>query len=354
MEILDTQFLDISLTDWLIYLATGLGIAALLVGVQAFVAGRAQRLAARTSNVIDDLIVNVISSTRRFTLLGLGLWVAALIRQLPGETRSVVAKGFLLILLVQIGLWGSRLITWWLEQYRARKLAEDPSAVTTMSAAGFVGKIALWSVLLLVALDNYGIDVTALVTGLGIGGVAVALAVQNILGDLFASLSIILDKPFVVGDFLVTGDSQGTVEQIGLKTTRLRSLTGEQLIISNSDLLKSRIRNFKRLYERRIMFTVGLEYGTPRDVLAAVPDVLKAIIEACDDVRFDRAHFKSFGDFALIFEVVYYVLRPEYQAYMDVQQVINLEIVRRFDEIGASMAFPTQKVLVSMEPAANG
>ena len=341
------QVFNVPLAEWLTALAIGVGIAVVLLIVQSFVASRWAKVAARTSNVIDDLIVNFIANTKRITFFGLGFWVASLIQQFPEEIRSVIAKGFFIILLLQMGLWGSSTITWWISRYREQKLAEDPSSVTTVSAMGFLAKIGLWSVLLLAALDNFGIDVTALVTGLGIGGIAVALAVQNILGDLFASLSIVLDKPFVVGDFLTLDDYKGSVEHIGLKTTRLRSLSGEELIISNSDLLTSRIRNYKSLYRRRAVFSIGVEYDTPKDVVAAIPGVLQEIVEKHEDITLDRSHFTSFGDFALMFEAVYFVHQPDYNFYMDTQQSINLEIISRFEEMGISMAFPTQKVLVS-------
>jgi small-conductance mechanosensitive channel len=184
--------------------------------------------------------------------------------------------------------------------------------------------------------------VTALMAGLGVGGIAVALAIQSVLGDLFASLSIALDKPFVIGDFVIVGDFMGTVERVGLKTTRIRSLSGEQLVFSNSDLLSSRIRNYKRMEERRVPFVVGVTYQTPAAELEAIPGVVRDIIESTDSTRFDRAHFKGFGDSAYLFEFVYYVLSADYAVFMDIQQAINLGIVRQFAERGIEIAYPTR------------
>ena len=200
------------------------------------------------------------------------------------------------------------------------------------------------SIVALIALDNLGIDVTALIAGIGIGGIAIVLAVQNILSDLFASLSIIIDKPFVIGDFIIVGDLMGTVERIGLKTTRVRSLSGEQIIFSNSDLLSSRVRNYKRMYERRVAFSLGVTYDTKVELLERIPSMIEEIIGSQENTRFDRCHFKSFGDFALIFETVYYLLTPDYTAYMDAQQGINLAIARRFEEEGIEFAYPTQTI----------
>jgi len=210
----------------------------------------------------------------------------------------------------------------------------------------------VWSSHLVIP-DHMGFNITALVAGLGIGGVAVALAVQNILGDLFASLSIVLDKPFVVGDFIVVDDMRGTVERVGVKSTRVRSLDGESLVFSNSELLKSRIRNFRQLTERRVLFTIGVTYQTPAAQVGSIPAWLRAIVEEREKTRFDRAHFKEYADSALVFEVVYYVLDPAYNVYMDIQQAINLEILERFTAEGIGFAYPTQTLHIATVPAAS-
>ncbi|HSB55513.1 MAG TPA: mechanosensitive ion channel family protein, partial [Gemmatimonadales bacterium] len=204
----------------------------------------------------------------------------------------------------------------------------------------------LWVVLVLLVLDNLGVNISTLMAGLGIGGVAIALATQNILGDLFASLSIVLDKPFVVGDFIVVGDLMGTVERVGLKTTRLRSLSGEQLIFANADLLGSRVRNFKRMSERRVLFDLGVTYETQAATLSRIPAMLREIVDAERGVRFDRAHLRSFDASAVTFEVVYYILDPDYNRFMDTQQRINLAIFRRFEAENVEFAYPTQTLYV--------
>jgi small-conductance mechanosensitive channel len=246
-----------------------------------------------------------------------------------------------------VAFWGSTLIEVGLQRYVKTKAQEDAAAATTLSVLGFIARVALWVMLTLLALSNLGFDITALVAGLGVGGIAVALAAQNILGDLFASLSIVFDKPFVIGDFIIVDDLSGTVERIGMKTTHLRSLGGELIVFSNADLLKTRIRNYKRMYERRVVFSLGVTYQTPADTLARVPDIVRDIITARSNTRFDRAHFKSYGDFALIIEAVYYVLDPDYNAYMDIQQAINLEIFRRFAREGVEFAYPTQTLYLN-------
>jgi small-conductance mechanosensitive channel len=209
-------------------------------------------------------------------------------------------------------------------------------------ALGLAARAALWTLMVLWALHNAGVDITALVAGLGIGGVAVALALQNILTDVFSSVAILFDKPYQVGDFIAVGDSMGTVESIGIKTTRMRSQSGEQLVFANGELLKSRIRNFKRMHERRMAFNINLTYQTPPEKVASAASLLREIVETQQPIRFDRAHFKAFGTSALEFEVVYFVLSPDNNLAMDIQQRINLQILERFAAAGIEFAYPTQ------------
>ena len=238
-----------------------------------------------------------------------------------------------------------------LNAIRKKHALDNGERVTTLRALSFVGRTALFTIAALLALDNVpGVKITTLVASLGIGGIAVAMALQNILGDIFASLSILLDKPFVVGDFIIVEAHMGIVEYIGLKTTRIRSLSGEQLIFSNSDLLKSRIRNYKRMAERRVVFSIGVVYQTGYENLKMIPGIIRKIIDDQNHTRFDRAHFQGYGDYSLDFETVYYVLSPDYNLYMDIQQLINLEIFRQFESMGIEFAYPTQTVFLNGEP----
>jgi small-conductance mechanosensitive channel len=197
----------------------------------------------------------------------------------------------------------------------------------------------------------FDVQITPLLASLGIGGLAVALALQNVLSDLFASLSIVLDKPFVIDDFIAVDDLQGTVEHVGLKTTRLRSLSGEQLVFSNSDLLSSRVRNYKRMLERRATFTIGVIYGTPVEALREIPKLIRAAVESQPNTRMDRTHFQKFGDSSLDFETVYFMLVPDYAVFMDVQQEINLYLYEAFQERGLEFAFPTRTLWLEQSAA---
>ena len=332
--------------DWLMAVAVAVVALFVLRLLARVVRRRAASLAERTESQWAQSAADLAAATKWWFLFVAALYVGTLWLTFPQQTRTLVDSVAVIALVVQAGIWGNVLITFAITNYVKTRLEEDAAAVTTIAALGFVGKLVLWSVVGLLILDNLGVDVTALIAGLGVGGIAVALAAQNILGDLFASLSIVLDKPFVLGDFIIVDKCMGTVENIGLKTTRIRSLTGEQLVFSNNDLLQSRIRNYKRMQERRIVFSLGVTYQTPLEKLEAIPRMIKEAIESQSPVRFDRAHFKAFGDFALIFEAVYYVLVPDYAVYMDIQQAINLQLYKVFETEGIQFAYPTQTVFV--------
>jgi len=349
MEFLQSTYLGNSVQTWIVAVAVGLVTLIVLRLLQSIVARKLSARAERTKIDLDDLAAELVRKTRFFFPLIVALYAGVQPLTLPPSGDSVFRAVVVIALLLQAALWGNTVISFWITRYMQKRMAEDAAAATSIGALRFVGQLLLWTLILLLALDNLGIDVTALVTGLGIGGLAVALALQNVLSDLFASLSIVLDKPFVIGDFIIVGDYLGTVEHIGLKTTRVRSLSGEQLVFSNADLLGSRIRNYKRMAQRRILFSFGVVYQTPLDKLTAIPGMVQEIIESLDNTRFDRAHFKAYGDFSLDYEVVYFVLVPEYNTYMDIQQAINLELYRRFEQEAIEFAYPTQTLYVHKE-----
>ena len=340
--LLDQQYLNNSLMEWLIAGGLALILFICLVIIKAFVQRKLAQLAIKTKTKIDDVLFIFLKRTKFFLLLIIALYIASYSLNLPKMITDIFSSVFILILLIQGGLWGNGIIKFITDRYKREKLAADAASATTFSALGLLGKIVLWVAISLLALDNLGFNITTLVAGLGISGIAIALAVQNILGDLFASLSIVLDKPFVLGDFIIVDEHLGSVEKIGLKTTRIRSLSGEQLIFSNTDLLKSRIRNFKRMAERRVVFALGVTYQTSAEKLEIIPGMIRKMIEAQKLTRFDRAHFKDYGNFSLNFEIVYWIATPDYNIYMDTQQTINLLIYRQFAEEGIEFAYPTQ------------
>ena len=346
MELLQRVLLGNTILAW----ATALGIAAAtlvgLVVVKRIVLRQVTKLSGRTTNEWDDVVAAVLAKTRRIFLFAVAIFIGSRYLTLGANVHTVIRYFVVIITVLQLGFWGRAIVLSLIGRHVERQMETDPGAATTMSALAVVIQLVMWTLLFLMAMQNVGIEVAPLIAGLGVGGIAVALAVQNILGDLFASLSIVLDKPFVIGDFVVVGDMSGTIEHVGLKTTRVRSLSGEQIVFSNSDLLSTRIRNFKRMWERRVVFRVGVTYQTPRDVVEQIPVMLRETVEAREKARFDRAHFAAFGPSSLDFEVVYFVTDPNYGVYMDAQQAINLEIMDRFLEAGVEFAYPTQTIFV--------
>lgn len=349
MEFLEKVYLGNTLWSWSIAVCIFMFVLAVLNIVQHLAIRKLSKLAAATDNQVDDLIVNILKQTKFIVLLLASVFAASYAINLKPSIVVLWQKAVILVLIAQGGLWAGAGISFAVNTAVQRRIDQDATSATTMTFLGFMARIILWAIVLLLILDNLGINITGLVAGLGIGGIAVALAVQNILGDLLASLSIVLDKPFIIGDFIVVDSLFGTVEHIGLKTTRIRSLGGEQLIFSNNDLLKSRIRNYKRMTERRVVFSFGVVYQTPLSKLKAIKQIVQKIIENAENTRFDRVHFKDYGDFSLNFEVVYFVTTPDYRLYMDVQEVINLDLFRRFEEEGIEFAYPTQTLFVQRD-----
>ncbi len=347
MPDLTKVFLGNDTKTWLIALGIAVGSLLVLRLVEQILVVRIQRFTRKTRTIVDDVLVGALRKTKFLYLIIVSLYLGSRALSLPDKLGSIDSTILVVTTWIQAGIWASTGLKIWLENYRATE--EDGANRTTMNALSFLARVALWTTILLLVLDNMGIDVTALVTGLGIGGVAVALAVQNVLSDLFASLSIVLDKPFVNGDFIVVGDLAGSVEYVGVKTTRIRSLSGEQLVFSNNDLLTSRIRNFGRMNERRVVFQLGVTYQTTAETLERIPGIIREVVEAQEHVRFDRSHFASYGDFSLNFETVYYVGSSDYTQHMDILQTINLELYRRFATEGIEFAYPTQTLFIQKE-----
>ncbi|HEY8358133.1 MAG TPA: mechanosensitive ion channel family protein [Ramlibacter sp.] len=336
-------------------MAFALGVATgsylLMIGTLRLVTVRLRKLAERTKTTVDDLLVSVLSGTSRWLLLVAALLVGVGMLDLSDRWSARVGQLWFIAVAVQVALWLGRAISLSVRRYeqKHREAGGGQMSASATLLTWFL-RTVLWAVILLAILSNLGVNITAFIASLGIGGVAVALAVQNILGDLFASLSIAVDKPFEVGDSISSAAGSGTVEYVGLKTTRIRSLSGEQIVVSNAELLKQPVQNYRRMQERRISFKFGVTYDTTPDVVEEIPRMVRELVEADDKLRFDRAHFVAFGDSSLDFEVVYYVLGPGYALYMDAQQRFNLRLLRKFVAQGIEFAFPTRTLHLAGVP----
>ncbi|WP_281211708.1 mechanosensitive ion channel family protein [Pseudomonas fulva] len=346
----DTTFFGISILNLL--LAVTVAVLTFLVARASisFVQRRVKHWSSH-AGAMSHVVEKVLSGTSNSLLFLASLLVGLSMLDLPERWLSRVGSLWFVVAALQIGLWVNRAIGLGLDRYFTRHNpdgSQQSSALATLSAWG--ARVLLWSIVLLAMLSNLGVNITAFVASLGVGGIAVALAVQNILGDLFASLSIAVDKPFEVGDFIVIGPLAGTVEHVGLKTTRIRSLGGEQIVMANASMISSTIQNYKRLQERRIVFEFGLSYDTPTEAVKKAPGIVEEAIKAQTQARFDRAHLRGFGKEALEFECVYIVQDPGYNLYMDIQQAINFKLLERFSKIGAKFAVPVRAIKVTALP----
>ena len=327
-----------------LFIAAGASCA--LLFVRALMRQQLRRRAGAGAPLTSTIPRSLVESTSVIVLLAAGIAMGAYFSDLPQRLHDYSWRLFLIVLAIQVGRWVNAAVRAWAAERTQRSAPGDRGELSSVGIISFVARLVAWIIVGLMLLDNLGVNVTALVAGLGVGGIAAALAVQNVLGDLLASVSIALDKPFVVGEFVVVDDVMGVIEFIGVKSTRIRSLGGEQVIVGNADLLGSRLRNYGRLKERRVVFTIGVVYETPGPLLSRVGAFLRECVEAQSGLRFDRAHLKSFGDSAIEFEVVYFVLDPDYNVFMDVQQSINLAIFDRFAREGVQFAYPVTRMIL--------
>jgi small-conductance mechanosensitive channel len=348
-ELLAYRFLDNTLADW------GLAAAAFLVTflviplVRSRLRARRERWLAMDKLPRLELLSLLVAKTSRLVLLVLALYLAGRILTLPAAVERAFNVVIIIGAWIQAGIWATTAVRFLIQ----RRAGAEPAAQTSIAIVMLGAQMLLWTVFVLLALDNLGINITALVAGLGVGGVAVALAVQTLLGDLFGSLSIALDKPFVVGDHLRIDDIEGTVEQIGLKSTRLRSVTGEQIILSNADVLRSRVRNLGRMRERRSMLRLLVAYDTPPEKIDEVPRLVEKVVRAQRGTRFLQCLLHTLGSYALEFEAIYYIEnQPQYPP-GQINDAINRGVFRALGTAGIRLALPTQQ-LVMNAPAPPG
>jgi len=307
---------------------------------QKIVLKRLEKLAQRTKTDIDDTLIQIFKSIKPpfYSLIAIYLAIQFLF---IGELIQKIIDVILIVLIVFQVIFSLQVLI----DYLIKKSQLKEKSKETQGAFVLLGKITkaiLWVIGILLILSNLGVNISSLIAGLGIGGIAMALALQNILGDLFSSFTIYFDKPFVVGDFIVTGEHAGIVKKIGLKTTRIQALQGEEIIISNNELTSARIQNFKKLRERRVIFKFGLVYETSFEKIKAIPEIIEKIIKSVNKARFSRSHFVQFDDSALSFETVYYIESEDYNVYRNIHQKILFKIKQIFDEERISMAYPTQ------------
>lgn len=349
-EFLQIEILGNSIATYLIALGTmGIGITIILL-VRTYVVYRLKRWARRTTTDLDDRLIRILEKPVTF-LLYLGTFHLGL-RDL--ELRPVIEQSIDIIILIAATVLAIRLLGALMEYgVRLYLVSKEADASLQKSVGALVPaiKVVIWAIGIVFLLDNLGFDISAVVASLGIGGVAIALASQGVLQDLFSYFSILFDQPFEIGDFIIVGDLMGTVETVGIKTTRVRSLGGEEIVFANTDITGSRIRNFKRMEGRRIITKFGLVYQTPVELLKQIPQMIQEIVERTENAVFERAHFAGYAESSLNFEMAYYVLSNDYKIYMDVQQEINLALKATFEQHQIEFAYPTRQLYVRTDAA---
>jgi len=343
-----TELLGSPLWRWAAGVATFFVVLFVLGVVRRLAEGRRPRGDPKS---IRDVVFTVLAKIARLPSFAFALVSGEAWLFLSENLQRVAQVIFVLAMAMQLGIFLGAAVRMLIDREAHARSLNAEEDLSSLGVLRFLAQLVVWTVVVLVGLSNLGVNVNGLVASLGIGGVAVALAAQNILGDLFASLSIVLDKPFRVGDFIIVDDFLGNVRSIGMKTTRVKSLGGEEIVFSNSGLLSSRIRNYKLMEERRVLFRFGVLYSTPVEKLKEIPRICREAVEQHDDLRFDRAHFASFGASSLDFEVVYWVLSSDYNRFMDRQQDINLYLFERLQARGMEFAFPTQTIHIASQAA---
>ena len=341
LKILEQVFFGNRILDYIIALLT-LALSLLFVKVVIrFFIRRLKKLAERTTATFDDFLIKILEKIGLPALYISCFYVSAKTLKLPSGAGTLINALEMII----ITFFAARIVVmlagWGINIYLAKK-QQDPTVVRSLDGMLWTVKILIWVLAVVILLDNLGYKVSTIIAGLGIGGIAVAIAAQALLKDFFSYFSIVFDHPFKIGDFIIIGDFMGTVEYIGIKTTRIRSLSGEQVVFSNTDLTDSRVRNYRLMEKRRVLFRIGVTYQASLHQLKEIPKIIEQIIKSTKDAAFDRAHFFSYGDFSLIFEAVYFVLSPDYNKYMDIQQEINFAIREEFEKQGIEFAYPTQ------------
>jgi len=344
-----TEVANNTVLAWSLAFAAALLASLLSRTLQSFLVTRIERASERTQTGVDDVLVAVVRSTKVTFHLSLGLLAGRPFLTLPAAPNAVLVGAITILIGIQCGVWvqtavGGSISVW----AKGKAGGED---ATLASGLKFLSRLVIWTLVLLVVLSNLGVELSAVVAGLGIGGVAAALAVQSLLGDLIAGISMYFDRPFNIGDFVIVGDFMGGVRKIGMRTTRLASLGGEEIIMPNGDLVKANIRNYARMEERRVVFGFGIEYRVSADKVERARELAIDAIQKREGVRLDRVHFKTYGGSSLEFEAVYYVLSPDYNVYMDHQHGINMDMYRRFEEEEIPFALASHTVYLRPEAA---
>ncbi|MBU3942732.1 mechanosensitive ion channel family protein [Patescibacteria group bacterium] len=348
LGILKISFWNNTVLEYLVALGVFFLSLVLLNVFKVSILKNIKHLTSKTKTNLDDILIKTIDSIKQSFYSFISFWIAIQFITLPEIINKIIFYAIIIVLAYYIVKTTQKFIEYGFENIIEKKTGTDENfdpSILNLSKA--IIKSILWVVAFIVILQNFGYNVSTLVGGLGIGGLAIAFAIQNILGDIFSSFSIYLDKPFQIGDFIIIGTDMGVVEKIGIKSTRIKTLQGEELVVSNKELTGTRVRNFKKMEKRRIVFGFGITYETPTEKVKKIPELISNIFNKIDKADLDRAHFKAFAGSSLDFEVVYFLNSSDYNEYMDIQQKINIAIQEIFRKEKIDFAYPTQTIYVN-------
>jgi small-conductance mechanosensitive channel len=346
--ILDTNFFGNTGEDYIAALTIFLGLFLAFFIFQKLIIARIRRAVDRTENDVDDFFLKLVEHIKPPFYLFVALFIAIQRLKLDPFVEKMAFAIFIIIVVIQTILTVQKVIDYVVNK-KIKASVKEKDAQTMVRLIGQVAKIVLWVLGGLLILANLGVNINSLIAGLGIGGIAIALAFQSVLGDIFASFSIFIDKPFKVGDFIKTKKDSGTVQKIGIKTSRIKSLAGSELVIPNKELTDARINNFKQMKERRIASTIGVTYDTDIEKVKKIPEMIETILKKDENIRPSRIHFKKFGASSLDFEIVYFIKTSNFKTYMDSRQRFNLGLMEKFKQEKIEFAYPTQTVFLNNE-----
>ncbi len=346
LEILETKIWNNTVEEWIISIIAFFLIYCFLYLFKILILNRLEKLCEKTKNQFDNILISTVNSIPIPFYFFISVWGTSQLLTLPDLVVKIINWFTLVLVIYYLTIAVQRLVEHLLSNYLFKKNDDIGSTLIVKKFINQITKILIWTIALLLILQNLGFEISVLLGGVGIAGLAIGFAIQNILEDIFSFFSIYFDKPFEIGDLIIIDEQIGTVEAIGIKSTRIRSLQGQELVISNKELISKQIHNFRKMLERRIIFKFGITYETSYDKLKKVNDIIKGIFDNIDNARIDRVHFYEYGDFSLNYEVVYYVTTQDYYTYMDTQEFINLEMFKKFEKEGISFAYPTKRVLL--------
>jgi len=348
ISLLNVRIFNNTIFDYVLMVLAFFIVLIVLRVVRRVIIGRLKKLTKKSKTNIDDYIMQAIYDIGWPAYVLLSLLISFRFISVPDVADLVL----FLVTTIVVTFYATKALSHFISLVSTRLLKskderEEEVDTTVIDVLRKIVVVLIWILVFLFILSGFGVNITSAIVGLGAGGIIIGFALQNVMSDLFASFSIFFDKPFKKGDFIIIGNDMGTVEKIGIQTTRIKTLQGQELIVSNRELTSTRVNNYKRMQKRRVAFNFGVTYNTPSKELEKINGIVKEIIDKTKHAELNRVHFKSFGDFSLNFEVVYYVDTNDYNLYMDVQQAINFELKKRLEKLGIEFAFPTQTIHIS-------